>query len=611
MTEFSTFRKHSVDYVTTDGVILRTGYSNKRDWYLVCVRELLDNASDFLWEFYKGSSNAVIMVEIFKDTELFHLKVRNSNDNDIPVFSDPDILAIFDYEGRYGSKQDIHVISRGMLGDALKQMLAFGYVLLHANDDGTEFIEKQWEEPLIIRHNKIERKYILEVDKANQTINAKQIEKREFTEIGTDTEIELILPIIDDEIRASLDRLCIEEYCRRYPIFTTDISFKFSITDNFATITKDMSNINEDIITPSFPSSSSSVLGTHKKSHELDMLAEGLLTALTDSPPGTQITIPFPALHPISAEKWNKADSIHSYKPEEFIRRVLNLRNKEKIVYDVLSRIREGSNIKRTENHEITIERLASLPKEDLGNMMKTYYDELKNALPAPTKISLPHHTNNKKQRMNILKARISSLYDIDDKKEAVYKSVHGCYDDGIIQYPFFIEMFAIPFKHPDKTKNVFVGAVNYSISPKENGNIFEGKYSWYDERGEYHYVQDILDVLREHNFYLIHERGKLPCVIIANLVTPKRDPQGQDKSRIDTSPFTTAIIEAVRKLAQGIQTYHAAGWKFRRDFDRSTARKHDINRGKGIKVADLLRDFLIEQRGLPITRQRGEQDGQ
>jgi hypothetical protein len=28
----------------------------------------------------------------------------------------------------------------------------------------------------------------------------------------------------------------------------------------------------------------------------------------------------------------------------------------------------------------------------------------------------------------------------------------------------------------------------------------------------------------------------------------------------------------------------------------------------KKIKVADLLRDFLIEQRGLPITRQRGEQ---
>jgi hypothetical protein len=133
-----------MDYVTVDGVILRTGYSNKRDWYLVCIRELLDNAADFLWEFCKGSKNADIIVEIFKDDKLFRLKVRNSNDNDIPVFSDSNIAAIFDYEGRHGSKQDVHVISRGMLGDALKQVLAFGYVLLHANDDGTEFIDKQW-----------------------------------------------------------------------------------------------------------------------------------------------------------------------------------------------------------------------------------------------------------------------------------------------------------------------------------------------------------------------------------------------------------------------------------------------------------------------------------
>ena len=199
MTDFSTSRKHSMDYVTVDGVILRTGYSNKRDWYLVCIRELLDNAADFLWEFCKGSNNAAIIAEIFKDDKLFRLKVRNSNDNDIPVFSDSNIAAIFDYEGRYGSKQDVHVISRGMLGDALKQVLPFGYVLLHANDDGTEFIDKQWDQPLIIRHNKIEYGYVLEVDKANQRIEAKQIEEREFTDIGTDTEVELVLPIIDED----------------------------------------------------------------------------------------------------------------------------------------------------------------------------------------------------------------------------------------------------------------------------------------------------------------------------------------------------------------------------------------------------------------------------
>jgi hypothetical protein len=103
--------------------------------------------------------------------------VRNSNDNDVPVFSKSDISSIFEYEGRYGSKQDVHVISRGMLGDALKQVLAFGYVLLHTNDDGMEFVDKQWNQPLIIRHNGIELRYVLDVDKVNQRLEAKQVKE--------------------------------------------------------------------------------------------------------------------------------------------------------------------------------------------------------------------------------------------------------------------------------------------------------------------------------------------------------------------------------------------------------------------------------------------------
>jgi hypothetical protein len=87
-------------------------------------------------------------------------------------------------------------------------------------------------------------------------------------------------------------------------------------------------------------------------------------------------------------------------------------------------------------------------------------------------------------------------------------------------------------------------------------------------------------------------------------LITPRREPHGQDKSRIDTRPFTTAIIEAVGKLAPRIQTYHAAGWRFKDQFDRSTAKKqYDVNLGQKTKVADLLRDFLVEHRGLKIKK--------
>ncbi|MGH9990567.1 MAG: hypothetical protein ACREAS_09035, partial [Nitrososphaera sp.] len=226
--EISTYRKHSLDYFTRDGVILRTGFTNLIEWFLLCIRELFDNAIDFLTKNYQGEDNTIITVEIIKDDNFFHLKVRNSNDKNFKVFGNK--AAIFNYGGRYGSKQDLHIISRGMLGDAQKQILAFGYILIHLHDNGSEFEEKQWKEPLVIRHNGKEYKIYLKVDKVRQ----KEIVRRLGEATGkvpyTDTEIELTLPI-PDEIRTDFDRACIEEFCKKYPLFTTDITFRFQITD--------------------------------------------------------------------------------------------------------------------------------------------------------------------------------------------------------------------------------------------------------------------------------------------------------------------------------------------------------------------------------------------
>ena len=43
--------------------------------------------------------------------------------------------------------------------------------------------------------------------------------------------MEVTLPIID-EVRDLLNIHAIEQFCRRYPIFTTDISFRFKLVDN-------------------------------------------------------------------------------------------------------------------------------------------------------------------------------------------------------------------------------------------------------------------------------------------------------------------------------------------------------------------------------------------
>jgi hypothetical protein len=76
-----------------------------------------------------------------------------------------------------------------------------------------------------------------------------------------------------------------------------------------------------------------------------------------------------------------QTDIIHSYKAEEFSRRLLNVLEKRKSAYELLRRYREGSNIKRAKANGISIEKLISLPKDELGSMLENYYNELKSSL--------------------------------------------------------------------------------------------------------------------------------------------------------------------------------------------------------------------------------------
>src|SRR5215211_8136917 len=263
-------RKHNMDYVDVMGVVLRTGYADKTHWYLLCIKELLDNAIDFLWKEYRGDKDTAVSVEITLTSDLlFHLKVRNTNNKNIRIKAFEDLTSTtLNYDMRYGSKQNQHIISRGMLGDAMKQILAFPYVLIHTKDDGTAFVDRQWDKPLIIRNNGIERHVFLHVDKSNQTIEAQIIQSPNELSY-TDTEIEIIWPVID-EINLDIHR--IEKFCRQYIVFTTDISFQFRL-------------ITEDNNT---------------------------------SPPEHKATIKIDVsrLHPISTG-WKNISSIHSYKPEE------------------------------------------------------------------------------------------------------------------------------------------------------------------------------------------------------------------------------------------------------------------------------------------------------
>jgi hypothetical protein len=165
----------------------------------------------------------------------------------------------------------------------------------------------------------------------------------------------------------------------------------------------------------------------------------------------------------------------------------------------------------------------------------------------------------------------------------------------------------AVPFAHPlsAKVRVDFIGAINYSISPKTHGSLFEGEYkhegiSFYNpETWQDSAITDILGVLEYYGFHeYATDRAKLPCVVVANLVTPRRDPHGQDKSRIDTSPFIGTIVEGVKRISSEIKSFRASGYTFRRPEDRRNAEYH--SRGKK-SLRDILTEYLREEHGMPL----------
>jgi hypothetical protein len=220
-------------------------------------------------------------------------------------------------------------------------------------------------------------------------------------------------------------------------------------------------------------------------------------------------------------------------------------------------------------------------------------YYGLKGVLPPQKKLSIPY-TTHRKERIKALVSRIAELYNTDKTKKPSYRLEWGYYDDGVLKYPYAFEVLGIPFNDPIEATTKFIGAVNYSISP--NNIKFEGEYI----TDSPYIAKDANEVLRSFGFHKHSAKNsRLPCIVIGNLITPRRDSHGYDKSRIDTKPFAQTIVTAVKKMASDIPTLRAAGFIMcAKDDDYRSARHKKINRK--ISAKELLRQFLVKQRGLP-----------
>lgn len=222
----NTSSKQSMGYVTVNGITQRTNIP-QQDFPIFCLKELLDNAADFLDNHYRSSEDTrIITVSIKREDDLLRIAVRNSNERNIIPF--PNLKAVFDYDRFYSTKRNQHRISRGALGDALKEILAMGYALVNNIDRGDSFIDKQWEEPLILRFNGKEYKIYILVNKANEKISTRIDEPPQQIDSSHYIEVEVALPILGQESDL-IYRL--EQYCKKYTLFRNKIEFHFGWDD--------------------------------------------------------------------------------------------------------------------------------------------------------------------------------------------------------------------------------------------------------------------------------------------------------------------------------------------------------------------------------------------
>lgn len=236
-----TSTKQSISYVTVRGIESDTSWQ-ERDWPKESTKELISNAWDWHQDYYLDGTRETrkialnLKIDSIRDDEekriIIRIKVRNSNPNNIPVFEN--LQPIFDYKQYHSTKRNQHRLVSGALGDYLKRGLGMGYASWTANHNrALSLTEKQWMEPLIIRHNGYEDKVFIYVKWDEQDYWPVFSDHKEY-DAPDFTEVEVALPIEstrNDYWRESIRRVLgqIEGYFIRNKIGKTNTEFTFNV----------------------------------------------------------------------------------------------------------------------------------------------------------------------------------------------------------------------------------------------------------------------------------------------------------------------------------------------------------------------------------------------
>lgn len=220
-----TSTKVSMAGFTVSGIESETSFL-ERTWPVFAAKELMDNPYDWFDECYPNNSkqDRKISFRVRPIDIGIRIAVRNSNVDNIPVFQNLELT--FDLSIWHSSKRNQHKGGTGALRDALKRIFKMGYASWTSGYNSQDsFIDRQWNEPIILTFNGRQHTAVLYVDKDNQ--DAKVIINRNYDsviDISNDTEVSVALPTKYDYC-SILDQL--KQYYKIYKIPKRRIDFSF------------------------------------------------------------------------------------------------------------------------------------------------------------------------------------------------------------------------------------------------------------------------------------------------------------------------------------------------------------------------------------------------
>ena len=479
--------KLSMDYVTLAGINTRTGVE-QRQLALFVVKELIDNALDDLekklintnWTSIAGPQARIYITKGRK-----YVEIRVQNSNGISGFTQNTIKSIFDFGRFYSSKRNQFKISRGALGDALKEVSCIPHAL--ADHHGIE----GWNEPLTIRSG--DKSYFIRliVDKVKQTIHS-EIQVKEKVHTST-TQVEVRIPNVK-----TLDIKTIEFLIIEYALLNPHIHFQ--VESKF----EDVEEVNK-------PEQANPTI--------IDL--------------------------PNTAEKiqaMSNLSSIYYYSPSNFHRLILGSSKQTDLTpaYDVMKELfREASNLKKDQ----ALATLSQL-KSDLSKR-KDLYCKMRSVMKPKSKLDLLFDV---KDRQESVKKTIECLgYEVADikykRKHGYYES-----DDGSFEFPFFFEV-AIVNTTNLRRNLLYIEGINSSPQHYYQCLQGPPDTFIWQARNKKKSSSSILEMLERYGYSYDNEKCKKPrCIVIVNLISVCRhhqdikSPHGRSR-RVVISPRKYSVF--------------------------------------------------------------------